>query len=119
MERKYKIHEYLAQIERNQSWLSRKSGVSRTTINEMVVKNINVKLETLERIAWTLGVTPLDLLEYVPDSDEAADSPVAYSQRAEKLVGRQTATPGYSKPDINTLIEEIVEENAELYTRLA
>jgi DNA-binding Xre family transcriptional regulator len=66
---RFRLHEVLEELERanrpmSQSELSRRSGVSMTTINAMVLnKTKQVSLATLDAICGALGVGPGDLLE--------------------------------------------------------
>ena len=52
----------------SQSELSRRSGLSLTTINAIVLnKSTQVSLATLDSLCAVLGVAPGDLFEWVPD----------------------------------------------------
>jgi putative transcriptional regulator len=62
---RFRLHEVLAEREDlSQSELSRRSGVSLTTINAMVLnKTKQVSLATLDALCGALGVEPGELLE--------------------------------------------------------
>lgn len=63
---RFRLKEVLAEREEpvSQSELSRRSGVSMTTINSMVLnKTAQVSLATLDAICEALGCEPGDLLE--------------------------------------------------------
>jgi len=63
---RFRLHEVLADREGDisQSELSRRSGVSLTTVNAIALnKTKQVSLETLDKLCEALGVEPGDLLE--------------------------------------------------------
>ena len=66
---RFRLHEILAERkdEMSQSELSRRSGVSMTTINAIVLnKTKQVSLATLDAVCGALGVEPGQLLEREP-----------------------------------------------------
>jgi putative transcriptional regulator len=63
---RFRLHEVLAERseELSQSELSRRSGVSLTTVNAIALnKTRQVSLETLDKLCEALGVEPGELLE--------------------------------------------------------
>lgn len=69
---RFRLDEILAKRELSQSELSRRSGVSLTTINAMVHNNTKqVALATLESLCAVLNVSPGTLLEREPKKRRA------------------------------------------------
>ena len=54
-----KIKKELKRLKRNQSWLSRKMGISRQLLSYMITSK---KITHAERIAKALGMNPRDLI---------------------------------------------------------
>ena len=53
----------------SQAKLSRRADLDPSTVRRIYQEpdEANVTLDTLNRLSWALGVTPCDLLEYMPD----------------------------------------------------
>ncbi len=65
-----KVKEIAAQKGFNMTKLSHRSEVSFNTIKSLFRDPYrSVNTDTLERIAKALGVSPLDLMEYIPDNE--------------------------------------------------
>ena len=68
MAARFRLRELLEETDLTQSELSRRSGVSLTTINRMALNlTAQVSLATLDSLSDVLGVEPGDLIERVPE----------------------------------------------------
>ncbi len=61
-----KLGEYLAQKSVNKSDVARKTGISKSRLSELTLKeSAQLRVDELYKIALAIDVKPCDLLEYV------------------------------------------------------